>query len=220
MSGRLGQHARMGRRAFLLIAAGLSCGAAQGAEGWSLEAYGGDAANFRNRLEISQDGGYSEWVSARYRTRGLRTPLYYVLRGARWSDDKAWEISFIHHKLYLANPPAGVSSLSITHGFNIFSLARAFKSGDWSWRVGAGPVITHAEATINGTQYDGPYKLSGAALLVGAGRRFYLGRSTFVSLEGMLTAAYANPRLPGPPDGELKVINTALHALVGVGYEF
>lgn len=198
----------------------LLCGNAQGADRWSVEAYGGDALNFRNRLEIRQDGGYAQSLSADYRTHAFRSPPYYVLRGARWSDDAAWEVSLIHHKLYLANPPAGVSDLSISHGFNILSLARAFRAGDWTYRFGAGPVVTHAEATILGTKYDGPYKLSGAALLAGGGRRFYFGRSTFVSLEGMLTAAYASPSLPGPPNAKLKATNTAIHFLVGLGYEF
>lgn len=97
------------------MAAALVAGRAEGSDHWSLEAYGGDAFNFRNRLEITQDGGYSQSLSAKYRTRGLRTPLYWVLRGARWRDDAAWELSLIHHKLYLTNPPPGVSDLSVSH---------------------------------------------------------------------------------------------------------
>lgn len=204
----------------VIVVALLFSGVAYGADRWSVEAYGGDAFNFHNRLKISQDGGYAQSLSADYRTRALRSPPYYVLRGARWSNDAAWEVSLVHHKLYLANPPAGVSDLSITHGFNILSVNRAFRAGGWTYRFGAGPVVTHAEATILGTKYDGPYKLSGAALLAGGGRRFYFAGSTFLSVEGMASAAYASPSLPGPPDAKLKVTNTALHLLLGVGHEF
>jgi hypothetical protein len=189
------------------------------ADNWSLEAYVGDAYNFRTRLRVTQDGGFSRSVNADYETRGFDVPLYYMVRAARWEDRRAWEISLIHHKLYLENPPAGVSALNISHGFNIVSVNRAARSGDWTYRIGAGPVITHAEATINGVRYDGPYRLAGAALLVGAGRRFELGSSFFLSLELMASAAYARPKLPGTPQAELEMSNVALHAVAGVGIE-
>jgi hypothetical protein len=81
-------------------------------------------------------------------------------------------------------------------------------------------VITHAEATINGVRYDGPYRLSGAALLVGGGRRFEIGRSVFLSAELMATVAYASAKLPGSPQAKLKTTNAAIHGLAGIGVEF
>ncbi len=198
----------------------LFCSISNAENRWSVEVFGGDAYNFHNRLKISQDGGYSQSLSADYSTRALRSPPYYVLRAARWSNAAAWELSLIHHKLYLNNPPAGVSDLSISHGFNILSLDRAFRTRDWTYRFGAGPVITHAEATILGTKYDGPYKLSGLAALAGAGRRFYFSSAAFISVEGMVSAAYASPSLPGPPDARIKATHTAIHWLLGLGYEF
>jgi hypothetical protein len=196
----------------------LLCAAAD--ERWSFEAHVGDAYNWPTRLEIEQDGGYSRSVRADYDTRGFDRPLYYVLRAARRQEARAWEASLIHHKLYLANPPDGVTSLSISHGFNIVSVNRAGRVGDWIYRAGAGPVVTHAEATINGVRYDGPYRLAGAALLVGGGRRFDIGRSAFLSAEVMATAAYASAKLPGSPQARLRTNNAAIHALAGIGVEF
>ena len=201
------------------IVGALVCTTPAAAETWNLEAFGGNAYNFDSRLRIAKDGGFSESQTAKYETRGFRPPLYYQLRAGRWSGERAWEISLLHHKIYLTNPPAGVSDLSVSHGFNILSLNRAYRSGDWTWRFGAGPVITHAEATILGTKYDGPYRFSGFGTLAGLGRRFYFGSSTYIALEGALTAAYAKPRLAGPPAGELSVTNFAAHALIGVGHE-
>lgn len=199
---------------------GWAAGTAIGAESWSLEAYLGDAYDFRSRLKIEQDGGFWRSLTADYDTKGVDSPLYYTLRGGRWKQDRAWELSFTHHKLYLQNPPAGVAAMSVSHGFNILTVNRAFRNGDWVYRFGAGPVITHAEGIINGIGYDGPYKLSGAALLAGGGRRFYLGKSTFLSLEAMATAAYATPKMSGPLNAEIKVTNVALHGLAGIGFEF
>jgi hypothetical protein len=179
----------------------------------------GDAFNFRTGLKLEQDGGYSRSLRADYETRGFDPPLYYLLRAARWHEGRAWEASLIHHKLYLANPPDGVAALSISHGFNILSLTRASRVGSCVYRAGAGPVVTHAEAVINGVRYDGPYRLSGAALLAGGGWRVDVGRSVFLSLELLASAAYASAKLSGPPDARIRTTNVAIHALAGVGVE-
>ena len=200
----------------IVLAALIVIGAPAAAQSWSIEAFVGDAYNFRTRLEVT-DRGFSRSVRADYQTRGLDTPLYYVLRAGRWQDHRAWEAALIHHKIYLQNPPEGVSDLSISHGFNIFAITRAARSGDWTWRVGAGPVITHAEATINRVRYDGPYRLSGAAILAGGGPRFALGERWFLSADLMATAAYARPKLSG--DARIEATNVAVHALVGIGAE-
>jgi hypothetical protein len=208
------------RLIFSIVYALLSAGTALGTESWSLEAYAGNAYNLRSRTTVEQDGGYSRSFDGSYETRGFKRPYYWMLRAARWEDDAGLEVSLLHHKIYLTNPPDGVESLSVSHGFNILALSRAWRSGDWTWRLGAGPVITHAEAVINGVRYEGPYQLSGAALLAGGGRRFYFGKSAFLSLEAMLTAARARPRLEGQPAARIAVTNFALHGLAGVGYEF
>jgi len=199
---------------------GWTAATAIAAESWSLEAYLGNAYNFRSRLKIEQDGGYSRSLTADYDTKGFDSPVYYAFRGARWEQDRAWEVSFIHHKLFLQNPPAGVAALSVSHGFNIVSVSRAFRNGNWVYRFGAGPVITHAEGIINGIGYDGPYKLAGAALLAGGGWRFYLSRSAFLSVEAMATAAYTRPKMSGPLNAEIEVSNVAIHGLAGIGFEF
>jgi hypothetical protein len=204
--------------AFLALA--VASGVAFAADNWSVEVAGGTAHNLRNRLKIEQDGGFSESLNASYDTRAFRSPPYYMLRAAHWQGDAAWEVSQIHHKLYLTNPPAGVTGLSVSHGLNIISVNRAFRRGDWIYRFGAGPVITHAEATILQTKYDGPYRLSGAAVLAGLGRRYYFSSSTYLGVEGAVTAAYATPKMSGSPQVQLTIRNTALHFLVGVGHEF
>jgi hypothetical protein len=123
--------------------------AAQAADSWTIEAYGGTAYNFRNRLDIVQDGGFSRSLDAQYDTRGLRSPPYYMLRAARWRDGAAWEVSLIHHKLYLDNPPAGVSGLSVSHGFNIVSVNRAFRNGAWTAHIGwPGPPFLQAADVV------------------------------------------------------------------------
>jgi hypothetical protein len=202
------------------IAAAVCCLPAAAADRWSVEALAGNAISLGSKLDVRQDGGYSESFRGKYETRGFSSPLYYALRAARWEGDRAWEGSLVHHKIYLKNPPPGVANLSVSHGFNIVTLNRVQRSGDWISRFGLGPVITHAEATVNGVQYEGPYRLSGAAAIVSGARRYYVQPKLYFSLEGMVSIAYANPRLRGTPSAEIEVRNLALHGLLGLGYEF
>src|SRR3989442_3355869 len=103
-----------GRMVALLACA--ACTPAVAADTWTFEAFGGNAYNFNSRLKITQERGFSQSLTANYETRGFRSPPYYLLRAARWQNQRAWEISLIHHKLYLTNPPAGVSRQSVSHG--------------------------------------------------------------------------------------------------------
>jgi hypothetical protein len=38
-----------------------------------------------------------------------------------------WAIEYLHHKLYLSNPPAEVQSFAISHGYNLFAVNRGFR---------------------------------------------------------------------------------------------
>ena len=205
----------------LLLATAASPASAQ----WTVEALGGNAWSMNTRLNIRQEPSYDRSLKADYETRGFRSPPYYALRAAyRWQGEKDeasyWEAQLLHHKLYLKNPPDGVSSLSMSHGFNIVSFNGVYRTGNWVFRFGGGPVVTHAEGSVNGVTYDGRYELSGFAGLMAVARRFPLRGGFFASLEGMVTAAYAKPELRGNLNGELKTTNIAIHALAGVGYEF
>lgn len=144
-------------RAIALLALSPIACTAQGRDAqWSLELLIGDAynANSRTRIEQSTLGDIS--FSGDYDTRGLEGPLHYAWRVARWDDVRGWELQLLHHKIFLQNPPAGVDALSISHGFNIVTVNRAFDYRGWRMRAGVGPVIAHAEARISGTSYDGP----------------------------------------------------------------
>jgi hypothetical protein len=88
-------------------------------------------------------------------------------------------------------------------GLRVPSLERAYRAGDWTYRFDASP-----------------YKLPGAALRAGGGWRLYVSSDTFISIDALLTVARANQTLPGPPNGELGVTNSAIHAGFGLGRDF
>lgn len=191
-----------------------------GADSWSAEAMLGAVYNFNTRLRLDQ-GGYGTIVTtARYDTHPFEQPLYYALRVSRWTGDKAWEGMLIHDKLYLANPPPEVQGFSITHGFNILGITRATRGERFTYRFGAGVVITHAEGTVRGVQYDGGYELSGVSLIAGISKRFYISGPWFVVAELMGTLSYAEPNLGGTPELKASVPNAAIHGHIGIGYDF
>lgn len=187
---------------------------------WSFEALFGDAYNFDSRTRVRHEALAEFDVDGDYETRGLEGPLHYAWRVARWNDDKAWELQLLHHKLYLGDPPSPIHALSVSHGFNIITVSRAFELDGWRVRVGVGPVITHAEARVAGTSYDGPYELAGAAALVGAGRTLALTSRLYLLGEISATFGYIEANPDGTPELEISIRNPALHGQIGLGFRF
>jgi hypothetical protein len=187
---------------------------------WSFEALIGDAYNLDSRTRVRQEAVGHVSLEGDYETRGLEGPLHYAWRISRWNDDKAWELQLLHHKLYLQDPPNPIEALSVSHGFNIITVNRAFEFDQWRARVGVGPVLAHAEARIAGTSYDGPYELAGVAALVGAGRILALTTNLYVLGEISATFGYIEANPEGAPELEFSIRNPALHAQIGLGYQF
>lgn len=187
---------------------------------WSLDVLIGDAHNFPTRTHIDHEALGENSLAGDYDTRGLEGPLHYTWRVSRSVDDRAWELQLLHHKLFLTNRPGGVDSLSVSHGFNIITLNRAFELDGWKLRIGVGPVIAHPEARISGLRYDGPYELGGAAVLAGIGRSFELSQHWTAIAEASTTFGYIEVSPSGPSNLELTIRNLAVHAQVGVGYRF
>ena len=187
---------------------------------WSLDVLIGDAYNFSSQTQIEHVQVGAGSFGGDYETRGFEGPLHYAWRIAHWQDDRAWELQFLHHKLYLRNGPPAVETLSVSHGFNIVTLNRAFKLDGWLLRVGVGPVIAHPEARISGSPYDGPYEVGGAAAMAGIGRSLALTPRLFLHAELEMTFGYIDVHPEGSPDLEITILNPAAHAQIGLGYGF
>jgi hypothetical protein len=187
---------------------------------WSADVLIGDAYSFDTRTRIDHVATGRISFDGDYRTHGLEGPLHYTWRVARWLNDRGWELQLLHHKLYLKDLPSGMQALSVSHGFNIITLNRAFVFDDWRVRMGLGAVITHAEAIIGATSYDGPYELSGVATLVGIGRIVELSPRWTASAELSATLGYGEMSPSGSPELEFSILNPAVHVQLGIGYRF
>lgn len=187
----------------------------------SLEAMGGAAFNAPTPLSISQAGQPDLSFTAHYSTRPLVTTRYYAFRVGLWSGRTGWVVDFLHHKLYLENPPPEVQDFRITYGYNLLTLSRAWRQNWATLSLGAGPVIANPHSEIRGKLRPRTggvlrgYYLSGLTLLGGANRRAYFGARVFATFDAQVSASYA--RVP-VAEGHAVAPNLALHLKVGLGY--
>lgn len=195
---------------------------ARGEDRFRAEVFGGTAWSVPTTLTIDQSGEERLSVDAEWETRPFDTPPYYAARVGLWSNRRGWELQLLHHKLYLADPPPEIERFEVTHGWNFLTIQRASRTRVLDWRLGAGPVITHAEGRIRGHGVDrggglfgGGYYVSGAALSAGAGKSFSISRRFFATAEGQVTFSWA--RVP-IQTGHARTANVAFHALVGLGF--
>lgn len=193
---------------------------------WSLEVGTGVPYNFPTSLKIKQSNEPDIDMTAYYDSDPFRSPFYHDLRIGKWDGNTAWEFEDIHHKIYLRNTNSDVEHFSISHGYNLFYVDRAWLVPYcFIWRLGAGVVVAHPESTIRGKTFDesggtlnnGGYYLAGPSAMTSIGKRFYLTKAFFVEIEGKITASYAWVKVV---DGMAQAPNIALHGNFGIGYDF
>ena len=191
-------------------------------DGWVFQGSLGAVANLETSLEVRQEGFETIELDADYETRPFESPQYYSLRAGWWRGQGGWEIELIHQKIFLQDPPPEIQSFSISHGYNLLTLNRAWEARGLIWRLGAGAVVAHPENEVRGqvldpddTNLSGGYHLTGPSLQAGAEKRFALGERWFLGLEGKATVARAVVPVAG---GEAEVPNAAVQALLGFGY--
>jgi hypothetical protein len=190
---------------------------------WSVRLLGGSAWNARTELTIHQAGEPDLRFHARWKTRGLEAPPYYVVGIARRDGGREWSLELVHHKLYLQNPPPEVQDFSVSHGYNLLLVGYGLElqAGLWA-RLGAGAVIGHPESTVRGRPLDQTtgfldgYHLSGAALSAGLEERISVFPWLQVILGVRATAAYAEVPVA---DGFARVPNVAVHATAGLAFD-
>ena len=195
------------------------------ATNWSFMLGSGADYNVPTRLKITQSNHRNIIVRhAHYKTHPFQSPIFYDIQIGKWEDQAAWEIEFLHHKIYLEDRPAEIQNFSISHGYNLLYLNRAWLlKHDFRFRIGLGAVIAHPENEINhksldhsrGGTFGRGYYLAGFSGQVGAGRRFYFTKHIYGSLGGKVLLSYAWVPVK---DGDAVVPNLALYGIFGLGY--
>ncbi len=211
----------MSGRAQLLLAAAVlaTAQAAAGAE-WGVQLLVGGPLNLRTPLTIRQSGQPDLHVRARWATRPFESPIYYGVGGFRREGGREVSLEFLHHKLYLQNPPPEVQDFSVSHGYNLLlgSYGIEVARGVWT-RLGGGVVLAHPESTVRGQALDEGrgwfgLHLAGPAASAGIEGRLPLGTDRLrLTLGGRVTGAYAVVPIA---NGIAHVPNVAFHATAGL----
>lgn len=204
----------------VLLVSGLLLADLASAAGRSVLVSFGSAYNFPTRLVIRQQGHEDIRLTADWETRPFSEVPYYDIRVARGP----WEIELIHHKLYLANLPAGVTMFEITHGYNYILANRTLVLFGVGVRGGAGFILAHPESEVRGRRHDehggilwtGWY-VAGPAAQLALSERIPFQRRMFLDIETKLTGAWTRVPIAG---GSADVPNLAAHGLIGIGFRF
>lgn len=190
---------------------------------WRLEGWFGQAANLSTPVTFHQAGHPDLTVDADWSTRPWRPTWYYATRISRWSGNSAWAFEYMHHKLYMDNPPPEVIRFRITNGVNMLLAERHWRVGGWEFGVGAGPTLAVPVSTVRDKDYGeangvfgSRYNLSGATVMGTVARRFKLLPYTYGTGAIKLTLT----RLDVPiADGNATLNNVALHFQYGLSLD-
>jgi len=204
---------------FLLLAGGAPRTAAAS---WAVEVHAGGAWNVPLPLVIRQEGHEDIRLRARWHTRALEFPIYYVGRFLTHDERAGWALDLTHHKIYLANPPTEVQRFAVSHGYNLLMIHRLAIRGTRRYGVGAGVVVAHPESEVRGRPQDehggplgGGYHFGGPAIDALASWVPARRNGLHAVAEARFTAAYARVPIAG---GHARVPNVALHLTIGAGW--
>ena len=160
---------------------------------------------------------------ARWKSKAFEDSPYYTIRIDDWSGNKVRGIEWIHHKIYLANNPAGITNFSISDGYNLLMFNLGKRSNGIIRRWGAGLIFAHVDMTLQGRDrfwndggISGAY-LSGLAIQHAIETWVYETSHHVVAIEGKLTAAYARIPISSNDSEYADVPNVAFHLTFGIG---
>ncbi len=205
----------MHKKAPLILITTLCCAfSASAKDGWEFSFGLGGALNLEESITIDMDSGDSiKSESVELDSKPFSIPPYYNFRTGLWKQGKAWELEFIHHKLYAKNADLNdrVQNFELTDGYNLlyFNYASVYKQ-NWNVRAGLGAVFPHPDVTVDNQRSHGGYQLGGITTQLALEREFPLSESMLFSLEGKVSYSYAKIDLDY---GQAKMPNTALHLL-------
>ena len=123
-------------------------------DGYYLTGLNGTAYSFDSTLNIHRPNEAYK-INASYDTKPFTDYPYYAFRLEKWTDNKAYGIELIHHKIYLNNPQRSLKNFSISDGYNLLTLNRTWHLDDHHFfRLGLGAVLAHPDVTFdNGPRF-------------------------------------------------------------------
>jgi hypothetical protein len=190
---------------------------------WRVEGWLGDALNAPTTVTFRQANEPPITAQALWSTRPFAPTWVYAVRFAHWKGAAAWAFEYMHHKIYLDNPPPCVAYFRVTNGVNFFLAERLWRRQGWEFGVGATPIFAVPVSEVRGLVYDNAhgifhsqYELSGFGLQANLARRVRLVPFTYGTLALKATAAHLYLHIG---DGHAVTDNFALHIQYGLSLQ-
>jgi hypothetical protein len=190
---------------------------------WRIDAWLGDAASLPTNVTFAQAGQPDLSATGHWSTRPWDPTWYYGGRVSAWRGDNGWGFEYLHHKIYMDDPPAGVEFFRITNGVNFFLPERLWRRHGWEFNVGAGPVLVVPVSKVRGLEYDNAdgifdsrYEFGGAGVAAGISRRLRIFPLVFGELSVQATGAYLHATIV---NGHATTMNYALHVQYGLSLQ-
>ena len=181
----------------------------------------GTALNAPSPLVVHQDGFPDIRFTADYSTRPLTASPYYQVQIGLWNKEgkSAWVIGFLHHKIYLDNPPPEIQLFEITYGYNTLYGGRAWRKKNWVLSAGAGVIVANPLTIVRHQEEDRrggflAFGWAGGTIYGSVQRRLNVSKSVFFGFETKVTASMAWIKVA---NGNANVPNLALHLLGSFG---
>lgn len=190
---------------------------------WRGELWLGTAWNASSRVKFVQQGQPEVSVWAKWSTRPYESAWVYAFRFSHWSGDAAWAFEFMHHKMYLDNPPPEVDYFRITNGVGFLLAERLWRRHGWEYGVGAGPILSVPFSKVRGMAFDqgrgffhSRYELVGPGIQLSLNRRLRLLPFTYGMLTAKTTAAHLDTRIA---NGHATTWDFAFHLQYGLSLQ-
>lgn len=198
------------------------------AQSLTFEAMGGSAYNVPVPLTVNQTGYPEIRFTAHYATMpfGPYAP-YFSWRLSLWNKDGhgGWEITQIHHRLFLTNNPPEIQYFAIHFGYNFFLAGHAWERRGFIYHLDAGVLICNPSNTVRGLTlnnrsaglFDAGYDVAGIGAEAAVSRQFEVTHRFFFVLTGALMAGRAHVPVA---EGSAEVPNLSFHGQAGAGFRF
>jgi hypothetical protein len=190
---------------------------------WRVEAWLGDAWSIPTRVTFSQINQPEISTVGSWSSEPFAPTWLYAGRIAHWKGESGWAFEYMHHKLYMDNPPPDVAYFRITNGVNFFLAERLWRWKGWEYGAGAGPVFSVPVSSVRGLVYDNAhgvfhsqYELSGPGVQLNLARRLRLLPFTYGTLSLKATGTYLHLHIG---DGHADLADFALHAQYGLSLQ-
>ena len=198
------------------------------AESFSFELLLGSAYNIPTPLTVHQAGYPDIQLTAHYDTKSFGPHLpYYSWRADFWNEvgDAAWEISEVHHRLFLSNNPPDIQFFAIHFGYNFFLVGRAWRRHGFVYHIDGGILICNPENTVRGIKvithgtgiFGTGYSFGGVGANAAVNRDFSITKHVFVDLNLAVMAGHASVPVA---NGSADVPTVGIHGQVGAGVRF